>query len=235
MTTTLKKDDELILSDEDKKQLAAAYIVSLLAVIEDEWLNLPLQIRGALENAVLSGFAEGANQVGADAKLLASAKEVAERYAAERSGELIGMTRGPDGEWIPNPAAEMAISRTTEERVRAIVAEAFDKGKTLGEVTGLLQEALAEEATGSGIFSDARSRLISETEISMAQTFGNFNAWTASGAVRQIRWITTLDEKTCGPCAENDGEVRKIGELFPSGDVHPGLHPHCRCAIEIVE
>jgi SPP1 gp7 family putative phage head morphogenesis protein len=42
------------------------------------------------------------------------------------------------------------------------------------------------------------------------------------------RWVSNLDEKTCGVCAGLHGQVFKITE------VPPRTHPNCRCTVEFI-
>ena len=67
-----------------------------------------------------------------------------------------------------------------------------------------------------------------------AQSGGNYSVWTGSGVVTHLRWLTSEDEKVCPVCDGNDNVVVAIGKPFPSGDLYPGAHPRCRCAL-IVE
>jgi len=92
--------------------------------------------------------------------------------------------------------------------------------------------SLSFRPPASGIFSVSLAQLISETEVAAAQALGQFTAWKKSGLVNRVRWITQVDERTCGPCEMNDGQIVELGQPFPSGDRYPGGHPHCRCVLE---
>lgn len=46
------------------------------------------------------------------------------------------------------------------------------------------------------------------------------------------RWYTTIDEKACTICMENNGKIYAMAEV-PSPQ--PPLHPHCRCVIDTIE
>ncbi len=50
--------------------------------------------------------------------------------------------------------------------------------------------------------------------------------------VRKIKWKA---HPGCDHCASNDGQVRHLGQQFPSGGYLPPLHPNCECEYEIVE
>jgi SPP1 gp7 family putative phage head morphogenesis protein len=231
------KEQEQILSSEDRKKLAAAYVVSLLAVIEAEWLSLPSQIRAALETSAASGFIQGMRQVGvADAAMIAAGKDIPIAYARARSSELIGMEYDLEGNLVENANAEWSIAATSEARIKEIVEQAFAENETLEQITAAIDAALQSEAEGSGIFSANRAMLIAQTEIEMSQNFGNYEAWKLGG-VERVRWSWAAvgDERTCTVCAGLDGLERTIGEEFPDGSLHPPVHPNCRCSVTVVK
>ncbi len=213
-----------------------AFADALIAALEKEWESLPLEIQPALESAMLSGIGQGALQIEfSTAGLISSANTTAENYARERAAEMVGMKRDVEGNLVQNPDAKWAISNTTRDRIREIVADSFTEDSPFEEIKTAIQEALADEAEGNGIFSEARAELISRTEISNAQAGGNFIVWRDSGLVKKIRWTTSEDENVCGICDENDGVEVELGQPFPSGDLFPGAHPRCRCVILVTQ
>jgi SPP1 gp7 family putative phage head morphogenesis protein len=222
------------LLDESRTDFANAFADQVIHEIEKYWETLPVEVRPALEGAILSGIGKGMleTDVG-DPQLLARAKDLAEQYATSRSAELVGWTRDANGNLIPNPDARWAISTTTRERIREIIQNAFTEDLPIEEVRDQIQLALATQIEGNGIFSMGRAAIIARTEISNAQSYGNFVAWRESGMVQKIRWLTAEDEKVCDVCEENDNSVVPIGQPFPTGDLYPGIHPACRCAIVI--
>jgi SPP1 gp7 family putative phage head morphogenesis protein len=161
------------------------------------------------------------------------AEEAASQFAAERSAELVGLQRDDEGGLIEDEDATWSIAETTREKIEQIVMAEFSKDLPLDETMKNIQTALEAQTLGSGIFSEKRAQLISETEVTNAQVGGHYQAWAQAG-VRRVKWITAEDERTCIPCARNDRVVRKMGERFPSGDLHPGGHPHCRCSLELI-
>ena len=63
--------------------------------------------------------------------------------------------------------------------------------------------------------------------------------------VKYVRWITHPGDKSdagmntgkdsapvCPDCVYNDQLVVPLGEAFPSGNLLPPAHPHCRCTYE---
>jgi hypothetical protein len=231
---TAKKFAKLLqkVTDEEVNELTAA----LLAAIEDEWQNVPLEIQPALTTASLSGVGQGMLQIDvSNAALIASANTIAEDYARERAAELVGMKRDVEGNLIENPDARWAISDTTRERIREIIADAFTAETPLSEVATEIQEALADETEGNGIFSMARAELIAQTEVSNSQIHGNVEVWRQSGVVKRVKWLTSQDEGVCSTCEENSDVEVEFLKPFPSGDLFPGAHPRCRCSIVVTQ
>ncbi len=197
---------------------------------------MPLEVQPALESAMLSGIGQGALQIEfSTAGLIAEANTVAENYARERAAEMVGMKRDVEGNLVQNPGAKWAISDTTRDRIREIVADSFTEDTPFSEIKTAIQEALADEAEGNGIFSENRATLIARTEISRAQAGGNFSAWVESGLVKKVKWLTSNLEP-CDECLTNEaqGEL-EIGKPFASGSIMPPDHPNCACNLVVSE
>jgi len=213
---------------------ARAFADAVIAAIEKDFESLPVNIRGSLESARLSGIGQGMVQTDiGNAALLSTVNAAAQEYATERSAEMIGMRRDLEGNLIENPDARWAISDTTRDRIREIVRKAFTEQTDLADIADAIEQALAAEAEGAGIFSPERARLIAETEVANAQTGGNYAVWEKSNVVLSTRWLTSEDENVCAVCDGNDNQVRAIGVKFPSGDLYPGAHPRCRCVLAV--
>lgn len=215
--------------DDDAKDFADA----LIAELQKEFTELPGQLRAPLEAAMLSGIGQGVIQIEIDdGSLIAAANLVAQQYAADRAAELVGMKYDEEGNLVENPDPHWAISTTTREKIRDIVAEAFAAETPLPETVSVLQEALEDEATGNGIFSEARANLIARTEVMRAQVGGNFDVWQKSGVVKKVKWLTS-NLQPCEECLGNEGFEREIGKPFPSGVTMPPDHPNCACLLVV--
>ncbi|MGB2624303.1 MAG: phage minor head protein [Candidatus Acidiferrum sp.] len=140
------------------------------------------------------------------------------------------MKRDVEGNLVPNPDAQWAISNTTRDKIREIVADAFTHDTPIAEIEAAIQQALEAEGEGNGIFSDARAALIARTEVSTAQVAGNFTAWVKSGLVKKIKWLVSNLEP-CPVCLGNENEEVNLGEPFRSGDIRPPQHPNCACLL----
>jgi Phage Mu protein F like protein len=218
-------------TEDDERNLVEA----LLAALAAEWANLPYEIQQALESAVLSGIQQGVLQLNVSATaVIASANHIAHDYAVDRAAELVGMQRDVEGNLVPNPNAQWAISSTTRDRIRQIVADAFQQDTPLAEIETAIQEALADEAEGNGIFSDARAAMIARTEVSNAQASGNFTTWMQSGVVKKVKWLVSNLEP-CPICLANNNQEVRLGELFFGGLARPPQHPNCACVLQVTE
>jgi SPP1 gp7 family putative phage head morphogenesis protein len=200
-------------------------MAQLDTMLKSDWMSLPLQVRMGLEESILAGVAQGVIDTGKmSSTLFNETNEIARDYAKTRAAEMVGMTYDASGQLVPNPDASMAISSTTRDAIKQAVTEAFEKNTPIDELAQKIQE--------SGIFSDSRAQMIARTEVANAQVKGNFDTWMKSGVVDKVKWI--VDGDPCDICIANDGEVRKIGEAFPSGDIMPTVHPNCACGLVAV-
>ena len=214
---------------------AKAFVDAIIAAIEAEWLNLPPEVRPGLESAMRSGIGHGFLQIEFSHEgLIAAANTVAEDFARDRAAELIGMKLDVEGTLIPNPDARWAISNTTREKIQEIVADAFTEETPLAEIKAAIQEALADEAEGNGIFSAARAQMIARTEVSTAQAGGNFWTWVKSGVVRKVKWLVSNLEP-CPICLANNNQEVQLGALFFGGLPRPPQHPNCACILAVTE
>ncbi len=215
---------------------AEEFAQAVIAALQKDWETLPVEIQTPLETAGTSGVGQGLLQLEfSSAGMIASANQVARAYAVDRAAELIGMKYDDEGNLITNPDAKWAISDTTRERIKQIIVESFEQDTPMSEIKDAIQEALAEESAGNGIFSEARAAMIARTEVMRAQVGGNFDVWVKSGIVKSIKWLTSEDERVCPVCEDNDQVVVEIGKPFPSGDLIPSAHPLCRCVAIVHE
>ena len=194
----------------------------LFAAIEQEFGTIPAEIRPQLEQAILSGISEGMMQLGvADTDMIASANTLASDYASDRAAELVGMSYDADGNLVPNPNSEWAISDTTRDRLREIIAQAFEQETPIADIVSDIMDA--------DIFSEARAQMIAATEVQMAQTQGNFDMWQQSGVVLEVSWQLSNDhegEDICDDLADDSP--------YPIGDCPLPVfdsHPNCSCVI----
>ena len=101
----------------------------------------------------------------------------------------------------------------------------------VGEVAGAVRNMVSRTFSASV----SRAVTIGRTEIGTAFNVGRFNNMQEQGYGHH-EWITNIDEFTREDHADSDGEVRKVGDLFPSGLDYPqspmgdaGQVINCRC------
>ena len=206
---------------------------SIIDEVQREFLNLPSEVRPALEQAMLSGINTAILQLEFhDTKMIARANTIAADFAMDRAAELVGMKYDVEGNLVENPNAEWAISDTTRDKLRRIITEAFQDETDIKVIASKIQTALQDDE--AGIFTDARAEMIAQTEVARAQAEGNFDVWKQSGLVETVRWTVSADEP-CDECAGNEDEVVEFGKEFQSGDIMPPAHPRCRCVLVAVK
>jgi hypothetical protein len=202
-----------------------ALVNNIMASLTPEFEVLPDQLEDSLKESMLSGIHAGALDLQiTDADLLADANEEAAAWARNRAAELVGMKYNDDGELVPNPDAKWAITGTTRDEIRRIVAEGF-------EDTAATAESIAADIDAAGIFSPERAAMIAGTEIAHAQTAGNISIWQDSGMVSKINVLLSNAEGVCDECSDiADGGPYELDDI---ADEYP-FHPNCRCTLTVV-
>jgi SPP1 gp7 family putative phage head morphogenesis protein len=109
---------------------------------------------------------------------------------------------------------------------------------TLSTMQGLIEQGITEQLGTAGLgrlirtgFQDMsvyRSQMIATTEMNDAFSQAAVKKMQSFG-VEYMRWITAPG--CCDECEDNDDEIVAIGDLFPTGDERPPVHPNCRCAV----
>ena len=144
-------------------------------------------------------------------------------YAADRGAELVGR-RWVNGKLVDNPDAKWAITDTTRDKLRSLIAKSYEDGKTPVE--------LAQQIQDSFLFSEGRAEMIAKTETAKASVQGSVGAWRESGVVKGKSWQVSNDEGVCEECDGNQDEgIVALDDDFSSGDDAPPAHPLCRCAL----
>jgi hypothetical protein len=159
--------------------------------------------------------------------VISDVNQVAMDWARDHAGELLG-TKWYDGETGAGPSEKWPVSEPVRLAIRKIMTDAFSRLVPMKE--------LVESIRKAGGFPIERAKLIAETEIKFAQSRGNLEAWIKTGVVQSVQSILSMlhvDEDECDLNAEA-GPI-PIGQLFPSGDVAPPFHIHCRCTLSICE
>jgi hypothetical protein len=185
------------------------------SLLEIDWVSLNL----SPELAQIA-IQASTNALGLDDKgMIAAANDIAGDWAKDRAAELVGMQRIASGEWIVNPDAQWAISDTTREGLRRLVADAFAAEAPLSD--------LAEAIESSTLFDEARASMIAKTEASRSQEKGNLAGWRTRGNVTQVTVLLSFDHDPLSTC---DCSGIAAGGPYPINDA-PELpvHPNCEC------
>jgi len=201
-------------------------VKELLDQLDLDWSDIVPDIEELLAATAAQGVKDAMKQIAfteKDATKLAN--ERAEEWAADRAAELVGM-KWLDGELVVNPNAEWSIAESTRDMIYKDVEGAISEGWSNQK----LRDSIVEN-TG---FSESRAMMIARTETAFADTQGNKAAYLEAkdaGLDVKWRWMTAGDDLVSEECEMNDGEVREIGEEFPSGAIECPQHPNCRCVL----
>lgn len=220
----VRKDDD---TDEEKKNLEDA----ITSEIKPYFDRIPIELRQPMEDAALSGVATAVLQLGVDdVDLISSINQQASDWARSRAAELVGMAYDEEGNLVPNPDAKWAISETTRQDIRDIIADAFEGNVNREDIVENIKQAIED----SRVFSDARAEMIAQTEIGRAQMGSGLDVWRKSGVVKKLLWECTGDDP-CPICLINDGEEVDFGQPFPNGMMSTlDSHPNCSCLVRAV-
>lgn len=141
--------------------------------------------------------------------------------------ELFGQAYERAVVWAESNAADLVsgIEESTRNMIAADIADSLANGGSLEMLVETLQENYA--------FSKKRAKLIARTEIRNANQHGALEGMRAAqkiGIKIKKYWSAVLDP--CADCKENeDVSPIALDEYFPSGDLAPSAHPHCRCSL----
>ncbi len=212
----LYRDTKLSKKAEDDETLK-----EIERLLRENWKTVANEVQKDLDAAAQAGAANGAAQIELDdAELISKINTQAAKWAEKRAAELVGMRRTEAGRLVQNPDAKWAITDTTREKLREVIAELF----TTDNADLKTVEQLIEKA---GIFDDQRASMIARTETSRAQVLSNLMAWRESGEVQQVGWQLSAEHDHDDECDENaDNSPYAIGEVpeFPA-------HVNCMCAL----
>ena len=180
-----------------------------------------------LEDVVTDTVARAVAQVGPDdsAGFVNQVNARAVAIARERAAELVGMHFDADGKLVPSDDAEMAITDSTRDMLRATIADDLAAGKTTDEI--------ADDIAQHYAFSPERAAVIAATEVSRANSMAaqeSYQAAADAGVPVKKRWLAEAD--CCDVCSANQAAgAIDLDDTFPSGDDTPPGHPNCRCSL----
>lgn len=173
-------------------------------------------------------------------ELIAQARRKARKSADIHKADL-DVEGGIDWDtWTPGDELSALILKPTKAFKRLLERQGItlkefsdttlrDIGNALGEAIALgLSPTQAARLINRSIADPSRSLTIAITESNRAISVATMERYREAGLEQQEWQVSDL---ACDDCEDNDGEIRAIGEPFPSGDTNPPVHPHCKCAL----
>lgn len=117
------------------------------------------------------------------------------------------------------------MDKTSMDRIGTALADSIELG---------LSPTSAAKLINNAVGNPARALTIAITETSRVLNVAAVTRYRDAG-LESMKWMTVLavagGSVACEVCAPNNGVVVKLGEAFPSGNMQPPAHPHCRCAL----
>lgn len=137
----------------------------------------------------------------------------AEAYATARAAELVGMRIGKDGDLVPNPRDEYAITTKTRDMLRGTIGKALEEGLSMEDLRDTISDDYA--------FSDTRAMAIARTETGTAYNRGAITGYKESGVVEEVDVVDGDDDEEC---AAANGQRWTLEQA----EQNPLAHPNCR-------
>lgn len=154
-------------------------------------------------------------QAALDDSIVEVVNERAHNWAKERAAELVGLSDDP----------EYSLDRTTREMLRTTISDGIAGNKSMDDIATEIKDTYA--------FSEERAQTIAAAEITSANSMGALASYEEAAEMGiKIKKSWLVLEDGCDICQENaDAGSIDLDEEFPSGDMAPGAHPHCRCVL----
>jgi HK97 family phage portal protein len=147
------------------------------------------------------------------------------KQGADNASEIVGYDEFDDNtrsinEFIDTRAQffSKSVNETTSNSLIQSLQEGLDNGESMEDMMSRVKEIYT-------FANDVRAKVIARTEISASANYGKIELYKQAG-IEKIKWYNLDPESE--ECKMNAGEVREIGEEFPSGDTEPPAHPNCR-------
>lgn len=170
-----------------------------------------------------------------------AANEDAEDYANRRAAEMAGLkwvevAKGtPDAierngkfwDLVKDDNAHWPLTTVMERDIEDSVTQAVEEGWTADQLAAVIDASYALSAE--------RSAIVSDSEITNAQSGGTYSLWRRSGTITLVRWRTADVDRQVDECDDCEAQgVVPLGHEFREGVFSPRLHPFCECELEVV-
>jgi SPP1 gp7 family putative phage head morphogenesis protein len=186
-----------------------------------------------LQGVYTDGYVIGATSARAVVDVLEAGRPLAEAVAdvgewspgaTEAAQLLLGALHDGSGlrTLLNNSAVTIkSVADTKLNELGKLLADGAARGDSADTIASSIRDLLSNQS---------RALMIATTELNRAVSTASVQSYTLAGRT-EIEWATALDDRVCPICDRNEehGPVR-IGDPFPSGDLHPPGHPWCRCA-----
>jgi hypothetical protein len=184
----------------------------------------------ALGAVAINQISQMLGRLGDFAAIGPDAERIARDLARSRAAELVGMRYDNAGDLVPNPDAKWAITDTTRNILREIIATGIEQGQSVDQI--------ADAISGATAFSQARARTVAVTEVTTIDgrsALASFKLANAKGRKLRKSWICGGDNP-CEYCLANqdDGDIDLDDEFSGTGDLAPPAHVGCFCFIAAV-
>lgn len=110
------------------------------------------------------------------------------------------------------------FDRETIENLGTAMANSIEAGLGAEEAALMIKNYVANAS---------RALTIAITEQNRAMSAASMQSYREND-IEKVQWETS---SPCDICADNQGVVIALGDIFPSGDDMPPAHPHCRCVL----
>ena len=127
------------------------------------------------------------------------------------------------------------VNDTTVNRIGTVLANGLSEGLSpVAVATDVAGELVRGRTDWANVLAEKlqptkddfrRAEVIARTEMNRAVIDEKTDRYQEMG-VDRWEWVVV---DPCDICAENDGEVRAVGDEFPSGDTQPLVHVNCNC------
>lgn len=128
-----------------------------------------------------------------------------------------------------------SVDNTTKEKIAQVIEDGRSRNLTNYEIGQEINKKVKS-------LGPVRSEMIAQTELANAVNAVEYEAYKRNG-VKELRWVTVLDERVCPTCEPLHNQVVGMEGNFSSVDYdkqllfsgeRPPAHPRCRCFIEAV-
>lgn len=218
--------------------------IALLGWSAVRWKELVAILQPYLQAAAEEGVDVGMGQVQMESagKAQDAANEDAEEYANRRSAELAGLKwvevdkdtpdaierNGKFYDLVKDDDAHWPLTAVMERDINASVTQAVLEGWTADQLAAVIDASYALSAE--------RSAIVSDTEMTNAQSGGTYSLWRRSDAVTLVRWRTSDVHDQMDECDAYEAQgVVTLGHEFAEGLFSPRAHPFCLCELEVVD